>query len=520
MTLARQEEGREREHSMSSDDWGTIRDEIFDLADRRAGELRTNTKWRTADWSSLEYCTDSNVLAHLHRLATNWPTAAPDEEASSLDRAAEREIVGRIVPIAYLLGRMLMGTADYPLEWSESQLGALREEFEWVVSNTEYMLLVPNLGLHLIEDMATELGFSEHNGLLNVATMAYDDALLFAFLEHDRRGNPTLDDDESTVFDLNTQPSELSRLAGSTSYSVRIGVATNRHTPADTLLILARDSEVTIRRHVASNRSCDPATLALLARDPDFIVRRGVGSNPNTPIAVVKTLARDGSLDARIGAVGSRRLTRTTREQLVHDRSWRVRQAMAAYESDPELLEQLAADQNDRVQYHVALSRAALPPLLQRLGDNSSALVRSGVASNSAAPRALLERLALDELEEVRVGVARNRNIPLTLVTQLANDRSAGVRYSVAHNETAPTNVLRHLARDNSPLVRSGVAHNCATPKKILEDLSNDADTVVRMAVARCDSASEALLQRLSEDPDRDVRDKASEQFASRVRKK
>jgi len=137
---------------MSRDDWGTISDEVFDLAERRAEELKTDVKWRSADWASIEPFTDPKVLEQLRELAEKWPTSTPDHEASSPDRVAERAVVGRIVPIGYQLGRMLMGTSEQLLEWSSEESEALLEEFDWIVSDAEYTLMLPDLGLGLIEE--------------------------------------------------------------------------------------------------------------------------------------------------------------------------------------------------------------------------------------------------------------------------------------------------------------------------------------------------------------------------------
>ena len=369
------------EQNIHGGDWGSISEALLGIIGRRADKVLTDSRWRSADWASIEPITDLRIVAQLRDLAAQWATVVADDEATDPDRTIEHMIVNRVVPMGYLLGRILVETSEDLFEYSPEQVRALIEEFNWIDSSTDDYFL-PDIGLDAINQLTAEVGFPEHEGLFSTAWIAYNCSLLIAILEYERRNrDPNLDAEIAVAFSTDTSPAELSKLVGSASFTVRAEVASNSKTPADALFQLARDPDKYIRRRVAKRRSLDPGTLELLSRDPDSLVRSNVGINRNTALDDVEALARDGSLDARIGAIYSGRLSLPTLEALVRDRSWRVRQVLAASQNAPELLEAIANDKDERVRAHVAWNRATPRALLDRLANDPSALVRDAVVS-------------------------------------------------------------------------------------------------------------------------------------------
>lgn len=81
----------------------------------------------------------------------------------------------------------------------------------------------------------------------------------------------------------------------------------------------------------------------------------------------------------------------------------------------------------------------------------------------STAPN-LLGELAGDEDASVRAGVAANEWAPPDVLRSLATDPADAVRVEVAANRRTPPDVLGELAGDTTPIVRSRAAANPSTP--------------------------------------------------------
>lgn len=168
---------------------GAFSDDFLAWAHNRATAVAPS-RWERATRATVESISDPQIVATLRTDAKGWATAAPDEDATSKDRAVERALSDRVVPIAYVLGRAIVTTTSRRLQWSPSQADALIDEHYWISKNTEYCSEMPGTDFDLLNREAEKLGFGGHTGLLNVATMAHDDALVLAFLEHCRLVEP------------------------------------------------------------------------------------------------------------------------------------------------------------------------------------------------------------------------------------------------------------------------------------------------------------------------------------------
>ena len=90
-------------------------------------------------------------------------------------------------------------------------------------------------------------------------------------------------------------PEELELLATDPTYTTRMAVAENIHTPVKTLQALTFDESAWVRENVADNFNTPVTSLRILATDYDDSVRSNVARNPNTPVSTLQILARDES---------------------------------------------------------------------------------------------------------------------------------------------------------------------------------------------------------------------------------
>ena len=119
-------------------------------------------------------------------------------------------------------------------------------------------------------------------------------------------------------------------------------------------------------------------------------------------------------------------------------------------------------------------SQNASPEMIEELAEDEDADVRYGVAQNSHTPAEVLRKLAEEENPFVRKQVAWNCAIPIDVLEKLADDEDEGVRCAVAQNFKTPSGILRKLAEDEGGNVRRWVASNPNTPSDVLEKLAED----------------------------------------------
>ena len=81
-------------------------------------------------------------------------------------------------------------------------------------------------------------------------------------------------------------------------------------------------------------------------------------------------------------------------------------------------------------------------------------VARLKVTLNPSIPPEILTQLARDENHYVRIGVALNPSTPPEVLAELARDRSTVVRLSVAQNSSRFDYILLDLIDDNNEGVR------------------------------------------------------------------
>jgi hypothetical protein len=119
-------------------------------------------------------------------------------------------------------------------------------------------------------------------------------------------------------------------------------------------------------------------------------------------------------------------------------------------------------------------------------GDEINAALQKGqisklaVASSLNTPPEILQQLAQDQNTKIKHKIALNPKTPPETLQVLAQDENEFVRSYVVVNPNTPLKILRQLAQDKNPRVRYYIAINLKTPLEILQQLSQDQDEDVR----------------------------------------
>jgi hypothetical protein len=117
--------------------------------------------------------------------------------------------------------------------------------------------------------------------------------------------------------------------------------------------------------------------------------------------------------------------------------------------------------------------------------------------SQSCSPN-MLEQLAHSDVDRIRLRVAENPNTPMDVLELLATDRNADVRVAVGTNPSTPPHISYALAFDVDPNVRLGLAEDLNTPIELLDKLMEDENPYVSFR------ASETKALAVSGDKPRD----------------
>ena len=204
-------------------------------------------------------------------------------------------------------------------------------------------------------------------------------------------------------------------------------------------------------------------------------------------------------------------------EELAEDEDPEVRYEVAKHPNTPaDILRKLAEDANWKVRYEVAMNPKTPVDILKKLADDKDEDVRRAVAKHPNTPADILRKLAKDEDSRVRYGVAINPKIPADILKKLADDENDGIRREVSENPNTPIEALRKLAEDKDKNVREKVAKNPKTPIDILRNLAGDGDPDVRREVVRNPNTPVDVLRKLAEDKNWNVSDSADSQLRER----
>ena len=168
--------------------------------------------------------------------------------------------------------------------------------------------------------------------------------------------------------------------------------------------------------------------------------------------------------------------------------------------TSPEILKELAEDEDDDVRWEVAKHPRTPAEALRKLAEDGSMWVRSAVSRNPSTPVEVLMKLADDGDWEMRQEVARNPSTPVDILRKLAEDEDWEVRREVARNPRTPAEVFMKLAEDGDRYVKEAVTNNPNTPVEALRKLAGDGDKYVREGVAKNPRTPVEVLRKLAED--------------------
>lgn len=261
----------------------------------------------------------------------------------------------------------------------------------------------------------------------------------------------------------------LERLGGDDDASVRVAVASNRHTPVSVLTTLAGDYFAEVRIAVAKNPAIPPDLFTELSQDKSTHIRLAVASNPSLTLEIANRLSRDRSDNVRNAIL-----------EIARDEA-----------TDPNYLNTLSKCQSHLVRQAICENPRVPEALLEILARDEHADVRQTVlrqwtaqARRSRATPKELDKLAAKPFEEVRMAVAANPNTPAATVEGIVRQGGARLKESIARSETVAAELLALLAGDDNADVRALVARNSRCPDAALEHLQQDANPKVTGALA------------------------------------
>ena len=173
---------------------------------------------------------------------------------------------------------------------------------------------------------------------------------------------------------------------------------------------------------------------------------------------------------------------------------------MESDSTSPEILKELAEDEDDDVRWEVAKHPRTPAEALRKLAGDGDMWVRIAVSRNPSTPVEVLMKLADDGDWEMRQEVARNPSTPVDILRKLAEDENWEVRREVARNPRTPAEVFMKLAEDGDKYVKEAVTNNPNTPVEALRKLAGDGDKYVREGVAKNPRTPVEVLRKLAED--------------------
>lgn len=273
---------------------------------------------------------------------------------------------------------------------------------------------------------------------------------------------------------------------------VRLARAAHPSLAAAEHTALVSDGEWRVRERAATNPLLGASDAVRLAADSDKDVRVAVARNAATPGYLADLLRTDRNDDVRAAAAArpqeSAGVHRDANDglALLSTMAQTVESVVVLLARhpriEPDVLSQLASDDDWRVREAVACNPTCSVELLARLVQDSDPDVRRCAVTNAHATPAIIESREDDEHESVRVAIGRVTTSP-TLLRRLCIDRSWAVREAVSRNKCAPREAVLVLASDADASVRAAVATRPDLDNNSLRALVVDADSDLRVTL-------------------------------------
>lgn len=321
--------------------------------------------------------------------------------------------------------------------------------------------------------------FSEE--LANLA-VRHDGVDVLSYISSDARSSVLADIDEQSVDSMSSSDQMtlakleespkwlLARLASNPDHRVRQEVASNTATPQDALNTLALDREDCVRRALLFNKSADTSILDQLRWDDVVRGAQQASTHPN--------------------------LSNSMRWRLARNDNPIIRGHVARSPYTPlEILEFLAADEDEGVQYGVYINPNASEEACSRIIQGRDGLLKNHMISSREK-----------SIRSKMVRSAANRNTPISVLKQMLNYDDRSVRCALATNRSLDDDCYHQLAKDDDEFVRFCVAKNPMIPQDAMKLFAADESKFVRIALAQNPKAGISVLDSLSNDEDPEVR--------------
>ena len=305
----------------------------------------------------------------------------------------------------------------------------------------------------------------------------------------------------------------LRNLAGDPHDIVRRAVATNPRSEPDMLRTLIGDGVGNVAGAAAANPSIDADVLVEAARDGHWVVE--VASNPNTPPDLLDNLGsgrcvhtseeacpdngdcwaehsdiREDLLAAVFANPSTDPELLRNLETYVDDWDYQTQTAIAASETDPLWLDDLAGYPDPQVRLALARNPHTNSETLQRLAQDPDTAehdygwVRDAVAEHPSCPPQMLTEMITGS-DPIRSAAANPSCPPRTLADIATGDFGSVLAGYAAQNPSTPPQTLTDLSAHRSEFIRSAVAANPSTPPSTIAELAASdpgADTLVVLA--------------------------------------
>ncbi|MEM9272218.1 MAG: hypothetical protein AAGA80_04525 [Cyanobacteria bacterium P01_F01_bin.143] len=156
------------------------------------------------------------------------------------------------------------------------------------------------------------------------------------------------------------------------------------------------------------------------------------------------------------------------------------------------------------------------PEILEQLAQDQDSMVRAAVANKENLPSHLLKQLAKDEIRRVRSSVANNPNTPIEILKVLARDKEGSAYYQAVKNPRCNLkireNIFKNIAKSEAPsYLRFVLFLSDYAESSVLAENSNSISWLERYAIAQNPKTPTDTLKQLAQDGNRIVRAAAKE---------
>lgn len=271
--------------------------------------------------------------------------------------------------------------------------------------------------------------------------------------------------------DTATSPAQLAWLATLVSPEVRVSVAGNEKTPAETLRKLANDADNTVRLAVASNQATPIDVLRNLLRDSSKAVSieaetslaaKGdvteLEKKSHELLATNRFNSTSNSLVASYTTLDAVKIDPPSelKPAISADGNWNglnSDNAQRAYIQQKDTVKDLKFSAPPKSGPPKAPAAASIVEPPQGASPEETLAFYLMLATKLSTPPAKLAELAKHESVEVRAAVAENVSTPAEGFALLSQDSHSQVKLRVLDNSACPISVIEALCEDNDPYV-------------------------------------------------------------------